>query len=355
MELLKCNKIIIVDNRVLILLANLKKKIKMTFGKKEKIGSEFFKCLGYLSLSILVLIVNCKKEETYSIPSFCAAESDWGPNNLIVFANEPWEIIPPETVFPNDPRPRGLWTVKSDGSELKFLVGTTPDGRDFGQCPEWSPDGNWIVANDNIGRIWMVSADGDSIKQITQAGKRWNPSFSPTGEKLLFDRYMGPDSGGIWMLDIQSGFEKRITPFGVDPNFSPSGDKFVCYGWEESYNKPVLKIVDTIGNTTQVVYTNTEGEIDAPSFSPDSFKIAFGKPYVYTNDITNIWVVNVDGSNPRKLTSKGGRWPSWSPDGSKIVYTKISLNDLTQEGNGDLYIINPDGSDEKRLTFFYSR
>lgn len=316
---------------------------------------KIIKAFCCFSISMLFLIVNCKKEETYPIPSFCAAEADWGPNNIIIFNNDPSLIIPPETPYPDDPRPRGLWTVKSDGSELKFLVGKTPDGINFGDFPEWSSDGNWIVANDYIGRIWMVNINGDSFVQITQGGKKWKPSISPTGRKLLFARHTGPDSGGIWMLEIKSGFEKRITPFGGDPDFSPSGDKFVCVGWEASYGKNVLKIVDTIGNTTQVVYTNTEGGIDAPSFSPDGSKIAFCKPYVYTNDITNIWVVNVDGSNLRKLTSKGGAWPSWSPDGSRIVYTRISHNDVTQEGSGDLYIINSDGSGERRLTFFYSR
>ncbi|MDH5186144.1 MAG: hypothetical protein OEZ20_04225 [candidate division WOR-3 bacterium] len=318
----------------------------------EPIGCKFLKYPVFLFLSILSLTVNCKKEETYPIPSFCAAESDWGPNNLIVFVNEPWEIIPPETPIPHDSV--GLWTVKSDGSEIKFLTQKTPDGIEFYGAPEWSPDGKWIAANDRIGRIWMVSADGDSFVKITQQGKKFWPSFSPDGKKIAFST-PGTD-GGLRILDLETGIEKFVYPYGAVPSWSPDGSKLVFSGslWQGNRWVGGLMLVDTSGENAEMVHEE-DGAIDMPSFSPDGSKVVFCKPYVYTNDITNIWVVNVNGSSPQKLTKKGGEWPSWSPDGKKIVYTRISHNDLTQEGSGDLYIINADGSGEKRLTFFYPR
>ncbi len=346
----KCNRIYFLKNQDCFSLHNF---------CKRKSTHRFLKGLCCLSFSILFLVVNCKKEETYPIPSFCAAEADWGPNNIIVFANEPWMIIPPETVFPNDPRPWGLWTVKSDGSELKFLVGTTPDGRDFGLCPEWSPDGNWIVANDRIGRIWMVSADGDSFVQITQGEMKWYPSFSPDGKKIAFST---PDSDhigqrGIRIFDLANNSEKFVFAYGYSPSWSPDGSQLVFNGYLKQNNQWYAGVIvcDTSGmNARMVCEVDNAPNEKAASFSPDGAKIVFHQKT--KKDASNqIWVVNTDESNPRKLTRKGGAWPSWSPDGSKIVYTKISLNDLTQEGNGDLYIINPDGSDEKRLTFFYLR
>ena len=166
------------------------------------------------------------------------------------------------------------------------------------------------------------------------------------------------------MLDLRTGFEKRITPFGTYPDFAPSGDKFVCFGWEPSYQKPVIKVVDTTGVTTRVVYTDTRSGINSLAFSPDGRKIAFSKPLVSGGE-DYIWVVRADGSNPRRITKKGGLWPSWSPDGKKIVYTRlpevivIGVREFAlapnQEGIGDLYIINADGSGEKRLTYFYPR
>jgi Tol biopolymer transport system component len=83
--------------------------------------------------------------------------------------------------------------------------------------------------------------------------------------------------------------------------------------------------------------------------------------------VDHVWVINVDGRSPKRITKKGGALPSWSPDGKKIVYTRmtefISLGGWVPEygippgaeGIGDLYVINPDGSGDTRLTHFYPR
>jgi Tol biopolymer transport system component len=101
----------------------------------------------------------------------------------------------------------------------------------------------------------------------------------------------------------------------------------------------------------------------------------------------HIYVMNADGSDKRQVTSrfKGGYEPSWSPDGTKIVFQynglwvldiltgeRIKLPTeventyvvkpswsptgewiafLNEDGyRGDLYLIRPDGTDQTRLT-----
>ena len=56
-----------------------------------------------------------------------------------------------------------------------------------------------------------------------------------------------------------------------------------------------------------------------------------------------------DGSHIIRLTNNLAydSEPSWSPDGSKIVF--YSLRDDPQ--NGEIYTMNADGSDQIRLTF----
>ena len=73
--------------------------------------------------------------------------------------------------------------------------------------------------------------------------------------------------------------------------------------------------------------------------------IADGKiAFVYADDI---WVANVDGSNPRRITSHPGteQNPYFSPDGKHIAFTG------SYDGNVDVYVISADGGEPARLTW----
>jgi len=59
-----------------------------------------------------------------------------------------------------------------------------------------------------------------------------------------------------------------------------------------------------------------------------------------------IWVMNADGSEQRRLTRRGvsEHSPAWSPDGEKIAVTRRSA-DLCS----DTVVMNDDGSEERTL------
>jgi Tol biopolymer transport system component len=67
----------------------------------------------------------------------------------------------------------------------------------------------------------------------------------------------------------------------------------------------------------------------------------------YGGNTSQIWVMNPDGSNQHELTSLGSNWrPSWSPDGSKIVF----VSNRGGTGNADVYVMNADGSNQHAIT-----
>jgi Tol biopolymer transport system component len=81
-----------------------------------------------------------------------------------------------------------------------------------------------------------------------------------------------------------------------------------------------------------------------PSWSPDGTRI------VYTSRRNNpnaeIYIMNEDGSNKTRLTDNPAfdRCAFWSPDGNRIVFVS------NRDGNQEIYMMDTDGSNQARLT-----
>jgi Tol biopolymer transport system component len=107
--------------------------------------------------------------------------------------------------------------------------------------------------------------------------------------------------------------------------------------------------VTRITNNGGGVFSNING---APS--PDGRAVAFvsGRADV-GNQPENIWVVNADGSGAHDVSNSAFKDhdPSYSPDGSKIVFSS-NRNDPggVSGGHYEIYIMNADGSSQTRLT-----
>lgn len=160
------------------------------------------------------------------------------------------------------------------------------------------------------------------------------PSFSPDGKTIaFFGLGSKPSETGIYLFDIDSGEMNFLVQSWGSPDWSPTDSIIVYQGIDNQIHRVDL-------STHQITQLTTEGGF-YPNFSPDGNRIA------YDDFSTGICLMGKHGENNKKINI-AGRDPHWAPNGGKIVYIGSS------EGGGggpEIWTADSTGGDERRLTF----
>src|SRR5437868_5015135 len=131
-------------------------------------------------------------------------------------------------------------------------------------------------------------------------------------------------------LDSRVGATNRSLPFHLQarvqsepPASAPRvTGKIAFSSTRNGYSTSVSDIyaVNIDGTDVTRLTANTAGADDiSPAWSPDGSRIAF--TVIRSGDAPSIYVMNPDGSNRTRLTSSGYDYlPAWSPDGTKIAF-----------------------------------
>ena len=97
--------------------------------------------------------------------------------------------------------------------------------------------------------------------------------------------------------------------------------------------------MDAGGHDPRRLSPTSVGAVRDVAASPDGSEVAF-------STLHEIWVMDADGSHAHAIVTSPSLvgHPSWSPDGSRLAFSDH------RTGNGDLYLVDADGTDPVRLT-----
>jgi TolB protein len=265
---------------------------------------------------------------------------------------------------------RDIFLISPSGEEVRRLT----DGPGVNELPSWSPDGERLafIRGDPAGEpygVYVIGADGRGLAKISGEvlAEESRPGWSPDGARIVFSGYAASElpvrdnfvQTDLYVVDVEGGKTTRVTggeTVDFDPVWSPDGSRIIFVRAkglrveEDPTPEHIPQIYAMAPDGSKVVrLTDLSRGASNPAWAPDGSRIAFesdGDIFVMNpdgGDVSRLAVETGAGENPNPHPTYGNYEPSWSPDGSRIVFVS------DRDGDRDLYVMPATGTEDQAV------
>ena len=269
---------------------------------------------------------------------------------------------------------RTIYVVGEDGTGLRKVAG----GRSKAIWPTWSPDGRqlgYLSDRDGNWEIYVTTSEGRGTKRLTKTpADETGPAWSPNKLDFWIAFIMKEEDEQLFIMRPDGTQRKQLTHMGgrkIAPSWSPDGTQIAfesnATGNWELYKVGLdemdpVRLTDTQVNNETPVWSpiisggpcgkEKAGSSDAPRTPAQPLakpEGCFGQRIAFESERDGNWeiyVIDADGSNVKRITRTPGADtnPTWSPDGAWLAF------DTIERGKGEIYVTNEDGSGLRNLT-----
>ena len=171
--------------------------------------------------------------------------------------------------------------------------------------------------------IYVVDGEGGELIQLTddQAWDRW-PAWSPDGDLLAFIA-----GGRLAVMDAEKNRRNITGGAFFRPAWSPDGRQLAVM---KGLSLWIFDVETRKGKELHGTQVSM-----APTWSRDGLQLAF-RSDLFAEGNWDIYLIDINGQNPRRLTVDPGddHYPVWSPEGSEIAFSS------DRSGKSQIYVMD---------------